>query len=116
MLKEPPSLADFFRRAVAGAVSDDRAGLWLSVGAECQHREDRGSELPRNGYLQRTPVYASLDGFPNSASLRIMGYLPGFVGSIGPGFAIITMVFAGAESCLARKLGTSEADRERLVN
>ena len=34
-------------------------------------------------YLHRTPVYASLEDLPSRASLRITGYFPGLVGSIG---------------------------------
>lgn len=39
--------------------------------------------------LQRIPVYVSFEDFPRSASLRIMGYLEGFVGSIAPGAAMV---------------------------
>lgn len=38
--------------------------------------------------LHLTPVYVSLDVLPSRASLKIMGYFAGFVGSIGPGAAI----------------------------
>lgn len=34
------------------------------------------------------PVYVSLEGLPNNASLRMTGYWPGFVGSKSPGAAI----------------------------
>jgi hypothetical protein len=35
------------------------------------------------------PVYVSLDGLPSSASLRMTGSLPGFVGSKSPEVAAI---------------------------
>lgn len=42
--------------------------------------------------IQFTPVYVSLEDFPNSESPRITGYDPGFVGSMNPEAAIARKV------------------------
>lgn len=67
------------------------------------HKEQLGGFLPA---LHRIPVYDSLDDLPRSASLRTIGYLPAFVGSMIP---------CAVDAAMAEDLISCESRRDRVL-
>lgn len=68
--------------------------MWLSEQRKYVEVSDRQSTVS-SGCIHRIEVMVSFDDFPNKASLKTTGYLPGLDKSIDPEATVVMMLKSG---------------------